>query len=196
MRQTYRFIIFSSIVCLLLFSLLLPLPVARSQSESAATLGPLDLSGELHGAPYRIRVPAVWNGTLLVFAHGYRDQADHPGEVDNRNADVAPSAALEPALLAQGYALAGSAYRDNGWEVEGGIQDTKDLTVLFRGLVGQPDRTILWSVSMGSIVALEASNALAASMTAPYVCVRPARAQLASGTLDWRFTSLTTLSLE
>jgi len=119
MRQTSRFIIFGSIVCLLLFSLVLPLPVARSKTQSAATLGPLDLSGELHGAPYRIRVPAVWNGTLLVFAHGYRDKADHPGEVDNRNADVAPSAALEPALLAQGYALAGSAYRDNGWEVEG-----------------------------------------------------------------------------
>jgi hypothetical protein len=155
MRQTSRAIVFSSIFCLLLFSLALPLPVARSQTSSASTAGPLDLSGELHGAPYRIRVPAVWNGTLLVFAHGYRDKADHPGEVDNRNADVAPSAALEPALLAQGYALAGSAFRDNGWEVEGGIQDTKDVTVLFRALVGQPDHTILWSVSMGSIVALE-----------------------------------------
>src|SRR6185369_8627011 len=155
MRQTSRPIVFSIIFCLLLFSLALPLPVARSQTSSAATAGPLDLSGELHGAPYRIRVPAVWNGTLLVFAHGYRDRADHLGEVDNRNADVAPSAALEPALLAQGYALAGSAFRDNGWEVEGGIQDTKDVTVLFRALVGQPDHTILWSVSMGSIVALE-----------------------------------------
>lgn len=155
MRQTSRIIYFSCIFGLLLFSLVLPLPVTRSQSRSAASAGPLDLSGELHGAPYRIRVPAVWNGTLLVFAHGYRDKADHPGEVDNRNADVAPSAALEPVLLAQGYALAGSAYRDNGWEVEGGIQDTKDVTVLFRALVGQPDRTILWSVSMGSIVGLE-----------------------------------------
>src|SRR4030095_8526267 len=155
MRQTYRFIIFSSIVCLLLFSLVLPLPVARSQSRSDATVGPLDLSGELHGAPYRIRVPAVWNGTLLVFAHGYRDKADHPGEVDNRNADVAPSAALEAPLLAQGFALAGSAWRDNGWEIQGAIQDTKDLTVLFRSLVGQPDRTIFWGASLGTIVGFE-----------------------------------------
>ena len=90
---------------------------------SQAQVGPLDLSGELHGAPYRIRVPANWNGTLLVFAHGYRDKADHVGEVDNRNADVAPSALLEAPLLAQGYALAGSAYRDNGWAVEEAIQD-------------------------------------------------------------------------
>jgi hypothetical protein len=153
MKHISRLVTFGCLTSLLLFSF--SLPVAESHSKPAAQVGPLDLSGELHGAPYRIRVPAVWNGTLLVFAHGYRDKADHPGEVDNRNADVAPSAALEPALLALGYALAGSAYRDNGWEVEGGIQDTKDLAVLFRALVGQPDRTILWSVSLGSIIALE-----------------------------------------
>jgi len=91
----------------------------------------------------------------LVFAHGYRDKADHAGEIDNRNADIAPSAALEAPLLAMGYALAGSAYRDNGWAVEEGIHDTKNLTVLFRSLVGRPDRTILWSVSLGSIIGLE-----------------------------------------
>ena len=60
-------------------------------------------------------MPEVWNGTLLIFAHGYRDKADHPGEIDNRNADVAPNAALEAPLLAQGFALAGTAYKDNGW---------------------------------------------------------------------------------
>ena len=41
--------------------------------------GPVELTGELHGAPYEIRVPAAWNGTLLVYAHGYRDAADHLG---------------------------------------------------------------------------------------------------------------------
>jgi hypothetical protein len=117
-----------------------------------AQVGPLDLSGQLNGAPFRIRVPANWNGTLLVFAHGYRDKADHAGEVDNRNADIAPSAALEAPLLAQGYALAGSAYRDNGWAVEEAIQDVKDLTVLFRETVAQPKQTILWAVSLGTVI--------------------------------------------
>ena len=150
-----RLIALTCIASLLVLVLALPLPVVQSHTNSLSQIGPLELSGELNGAPYRIRVPAVWNGTLLVFAHGYRDKADHPGEVDNRNADVAPNAALEAPLLAQGFALAGSAYRDNGWEVAGAIQDTKDLTVLFRDLVGQPQRTILYSVSLGSIVGLE-----------------------------------------
>jgi hypothetical protein len=150
-----RIIGFACIASLLFFAISLPLSETKTYAKSHHPVGPLDLSGELHGAPYRIRVPAAWNGTLLVFAHGYRDKADHPGEVDNRNADVAPSAALEAPLLAAGYALAGSAYRDNGWAVEEGIHDTKDLTVLFHSLVGQPDHTILWSVSLGSIIGLE-----------------------------------------
>jgi len=115
----------------------------------------VNLAGNLRGAPYRIRVPANWNGTLLVYAHGYRDLADHPGEVDNRAADIAPSAALEPVMLAQGYALAGSAYRNNGWAVREGIEDLKNLTEFFNSRVGAPDRTILWGFSMGSVIGFE-----------------------------------------
>lgn len=137
-----------SALCLVLFFVTFTNDVAFSQ-------GPIDQSGEINGAPYRIRVPANWNGTLLVYAHGYRDKADHPGEVDNRVADYAPNAALGDALLAQGYALAGSAYRDNGWEVAGGIQDTKDLTVYFRDNIGRPDRTLLWAFSMGTVIAFD-----------------------------------------
>ena len=122
---------------------------------AADQIGPLDESGEINGAPYRIVVPTVWNGTLLVYAHGYRDKADHPGEVDNRNADIAPNGALAQALLAQGYALAGSAYRDNGWEIEGGIHDLKDLTVYLRNNLAEPDRAILWSFSLGTIIAFD-----------------------------------------
>jgi pimeloyl-ACP methyl ester carboxylesterase len=55
-------------------------------------------------------------------------------------------------LLAQGYALAGSAYASNGWAVKDGISDTKRLVSHFRSAVGQPDRTLLWGFSMGSVV--------------------------------------------
>jgi hypothetical protein len=116
-------------------------------AATAAT--PVDVSGELNGAPYRIVVPGNWNGTLLVHAHGYRDAADQPGEVDDRSAPVSPSPALEPFLLAQGYALAGSAYATNGWAVQDGISDTKRLVSRFRGTVGKPTRTLLWGFSMG-----------------------------------------------
>jgi len=132
--------------------LLLSLTLIDRSPAAKAKAAPLDLSGEIHGAPYRIRVPDVWNGTLLIFAHGYRDKADHPGEIDNRNADVAPSAALEAPLLAQGFALAGTAYKDNGWAIEDAIQDVRNLAIFFRENVAPPQRTIIVAASLGTFV--------------------------------------------
>src|SRR5262245_49604753 len=111
---------FVSISLFLLVTSTPPLPLANAKllanavplAQTGSLIGPLDVSGEIHGAPYRIRVPENWNGTLLVFAHGYRDKADHPSELENRNPDLAPSPALVAPLLAQGYALAGSAFKE------------------------------------------------------------------------------------
>lgn len=150
MKTTARTLIALSVVLFISLTL-----IPASPATSARPFAPLDLSGELHGAPFRIRVPENWNGTLLVFAHGYRDKADHPGEVDNRNADIAPNAALEAPLLTQGFALAGTAFKDNGWAIEDSIQDTKNLAVYFRSHIAKPDRTILWAVSLGTVGAFK-----------------------------------------
>jgi hypothetical protein len=123
-------------------------------AAGGAQTGPLTLEGELGGAPYRIVVPANWNGTLLVHAHAYRDKADHPGEVDDRSAPAALNPALEAALTAAGYAVAGSAYRDNGWAVKEGGRDIRALTSFFNGVAGKPATTLLWGFSMGSLVSL------------------------------------------
>ena len=150
MKTTARTLLALSAVVLLALTLFPTTPATK-----ARPFAPLDLSGELHGAPFRIRVPENWNGTLLVFAHGYRDKADHPGEVDNRNADIAPSPALEAPLLAQGYALAGTAFKDNGWDIGDSMQDTKNLAVYFRDNIAKPDHTILWAASVGTVGALK-----------------------------------------
>ena len=70
-------------------------------------------------------------------------------------AAFAADAALEAPLLALGYALAGTAFKDNGWAIEDEIQDTKNLAVYFRTHIAKPDRTILWAVSLGTIGALK-----------------------------------------
>lgn len=151
MITTARISVVLSVVLLLCLTLVPASPIAQAN----VSIGPLDVAGELHGAPYRIRVPENWNGTLLVFAHGYRDKADHPGEIDNRNADIAPNAALEAPLLAQGFALAGTAFKDNGWAIGDAIQDAKNLAVFFRGKIAKPDRTIFWAVSVGTVAAFK-----------------------------------------
>lgn len=134
---------------------LLAVAAALALAVPAATAAPTELTGELDGAPYRIVVPDNWNGTLVVHAHGYRDLADHPGEADDRSAPASPSPFLEPALLAQGYALAGSAYKTNGWAVAEGVDDTVALVKHFKKAVGKPNRTLLWGFSMGSVVTFD-----------------------------------------
>ncbi|MFJ8817555.1 hypothetical protein [Amycolatopsis thermoflava] len=84
-------------VLLLALALAVVLPAAPA---SAATR----LTGTLpNGATWIADVPARWNGTLVLFSHGFR-----PGP-ENPPAD-APDAATAQALLDRGYALAGSSY--------------------------------------------------------------------------------------
>jgi len=98
------------------------------------------------GATYVIDVPATWNGTLLLYSHGY----------------VVPGAA-NPAqdvgdpitggyLLAAGYALAGSSYATTGWAVHEAIPDQMAVLDVFQNLVGTPTQTIAWGHSLGGMI--------------------------------------------
>src|SRR5579864_663298 len=60
-------------------------------------------------ANYMVEVPANWNGTLLLYSHGY----------NSFTVPLPPQDAGDPTteayLLSQGFALAGSAYARAGW---------------------------------------------------------------------------------
>lgn len=136
-------------------SALLVVPTA-AQASDRRPAGPIDLSGQLRGVAYEIRVPERWNGTLVMYAHGYRDAADHPGEVDDRSADAFAGGEVgERAMLDAGYAIAGSAYAANGWAVDEGIRDTRALLAHFTSVVARPRTTLLAGFSMGSVVTFE-----------------------------------------
>jgi len=107
---------------------------------------PADLNGELDGVPYRIQVPVNWNGTLLVYAHGYNEGATPPL--------LAPHPEDVTALLSQGFALAASRFAGSGWNVKEGMQATVALTAAFRDMAGRPTRTVIWGKSMGGLMAL------------------------------------------
>lgn len=141
----------------------LPLPAVAQTGADQVTPrppaplvdGPLNLTGELDGVAYEIRVPAGWNGTLVMYARGYRDAADHPGEQDDRSAQAFVADPVENQMLAAGYAVAGSAYAANGWAVKEGVHDTKALLNHFRDTIAKPRTTLIAGFSMGSLVAFE-----------------------------------------
>ncbi|MFC5722329.1 hypothetical protein ACFP1Z_19365 [Streptomyces gamaensis] len=96
------------------------------------------------GATWVADVPPHWNGTLLLFAHGFGPA----------RAQDAPDAATASALLAEGYALAGSSYDPDGpqWALAGAERDQFATLDAFTTAVGRPQRTISVGQSMGGLV--------------------------------------------
>jgi pimeloyl-ACP methyl ester carboxylesterase len=98
------------------------------------------------GSTYLMDVPAHWNGTVLLYSHGYT-----PDGVPNPAAN-APSDAVRTALLDAGYAQIGSSYPETGWVVERALPAQLATLDLFRDRFGPPRRTIAWGTSMGGMI--------------------------------------------
>lgn len=111
-------------------------------------------SDTLNGAAYEIQLPTTWNGTLLIYSHGYRYAQPAPPDFTpvNTQPQSAPEETTAKALLAQGYALAGSAYASNGWAVADGVTAAEDLYQYFKDNVGEPYRVLVWGDSLGGLI--------------------------------------------
>ncbi|HET9409010.1 MAG TPA: hypothetical protein VFO39_17330 [Candidatus Sulfotelmatobacter sp.] len=98
------------------------------------------------GATYLIEVPSPWNGTLLLYSHGYVV----PGS-PNPAQDVGDPF-TRAFLLANGFALAGSSYAHTGWAIQEAFVDQIAVLDIFSGTVAPPVRTIAWGHSLGGII--------------------------------------------
>src|SRR5579859_462842 len=126
-----------------------PTPLACS-SESTGTMLCTGFTTEISAlkANYEIEVPPNWNGTLLLFSHGY----------NSFTIPLAPQDASDPTtglyLLSQGFALAGSAYARAGWSLEQAFQDQIALLDAFDNsqFGSSLKRTIAWGQSLGGMI--------------------------------------------
>lgn len=98
------------------------------------------------GATYLLEVPSPWNGTLLLYSHGYVV----PGS-PNPAQDVGDPF-TRAFLLANGFALAGSSYAHTGWAIQEAFVDQIAVLDIFSGTVAPPVRTIAWGHSLGGII--------------------------------------------
>lgn len=125
--------------------------VPTSASVASTPVAPVTAySGSLpDGATWKAEVPSNWNGTLLLYSHGYLPTF---AGVPNTAAD-APDPATGQALLAEGYALAGSSYAAAGWALATAPRDQLDtLTAVGRAVGRRPHRVLAVGTSMGGLV--------------------------------------------
>lgn len=93
------------------------------------------------GAAYRVEVPPNWNGTLVMFAHGFRGNGTVVWVDDPQ---------LRQYFVDNGFAWAASSYALNGYDPGDGVVDTHDLLQAFPAITGLRTRQVIMSgVSMG-----------------------------------------------
>ncbi|MFF5498515.1 alpha/beta hydrolase family protein [Streptomyces aquilus] len=131
----------ASALALLLAVAALPTAAAAATTETSHVEGRLP-----SGAAYMMDVPADWNGTVLLFSHGYRPKGA-PNPAQN-----APDNATKSLLLQQGYALVGSSYASTGWAVTDAVPDQLATLTAFKDRFGAARRTIAWGQSYGGFV--------------------------------------------
>ncbi|MEU9476068.1 alpha/beta hydrolase [Streptomyces sp. NPDC048191] len=121
---------------------LVTVPAPTAQADPAATT---HLTGTLSdGAAWIADVPARWNGTLLLFSHGFGPTV----------AKDAPSDAVRTELLGEGYAMAGSSYDPHGsmWALNSAERDQFATLDAVTAKIGTPGRTLAVGQSMGGLV--------------------------------------------
>jgi pimeloyl-ACP methyl ester carboxylesterase len=120
-----------------------PVQAAGSTSYSGSTAD---------GGTWVADVPTPWNGTLLLYSHGFGP----PQAAD------APDPATRQALLDRGYALVGSSYDPHGswWALGSALHDQFEALQDVRAhLPSAPERVIAVGTSMGGLIsALEAED--------------------------------------
>jgi hypothetical protein len=127
------------------------LALASTAPAQAATASG-NFTGTLpNGTTWVADVPVNWNGTLLLYSHGFGPLT----------AADAPDPGTQAALLARGYALAGSSYDPNGseWALDTAVSDQFGTLAAVEGTVlpRRPSQVLAFGTSMGGLVsALEA----------------------------------------
>jgi pimeloyl-ACP methyl ester carboxylesterase len=107
--------------------------------------------GGLGGSLYRLVRPTNWNGSLVLYAHGFVPS--------NEPVALPPEGSLLTSLLVpQGFAVAYSSFSENGWAVQDGTERTHQLLGIFSARFGRPARVYITGVSMGGLIAIKLSE--------------------------------------
>lgn len=141
---------------------------ATDVTTTSRWVGVLGVSG------YRVEVPANWNGSLVMYAHGF---------AGNGNVLSVNNPSIRRYLIQNGYAWAASSYSKNYYDVQAGVEDTNALANEFTKIAAKNGRTLaapskiyITGVSMGghiSAAAIEEETAVTSRNKVKYAGAVP-----------------------
>jgi pimeloyl-ACP methyl ester carboxylesterase len=159
MRTTFR--LFLLVTLLLAGFAFAPTGPAQAEAPYPTCLGetPKHTGTSAENAQWFICVPPVWNGILVIYAHGY----ESPVDPANRKVPAAPTFAnltnpvdetyLPDLLLSQGFDFGATTYRRTGLVAADGVEDVAAVAAIARATFAQPPaRIYVAGVSEGGLV--------------------------------------------
>ena len=163
-----------------------PVIASASAAEACAAGATCEgtLTGSLGASTYTIKMPTNFNGTVLMYSHGYRFGTPVPAAlatplglaaspsyskisypaftaafgsdvayIGAKLAEVAPTDAVAANLLAQGYALTGTGYANQGWATAEGVESGAAMINLINsGAVPNAKKILVWGDSLGGLI--------------------------------------------
>ena len=115
-------------------------------------------------APYVMQVPANFNGTLVLYSHGYRPNVPVPagipgygGYTVTNTPQPAPLAggsdtSVIKYLLGNGFAVAGSGFVRQGWNADSAIATNVELIATFKAKFPTTTHVLAWGESLGGFI--------------------------------------------
>lgn len=119
---------------------------------SVASAAPVVQKGEIDGAKYLILSPEKPNGKVLLLAHGYRP------ENAPLSAQFITDGTMATTLSNEGWVIASTSYRRNGWIIDDAFADLNALQEQVAKMHGKAGRTYILGNSMGGQIAVLAAE--------------------------------------
>ena len=145
LKQSTRTFLTTSLIIMKILLLILTLS-SMAFSETAVH------EGEIQGAKYLILSPEKPKGKVLLLAHGFRqDHAPLSAQIDT-------GSTMATTLCDEGWVIASTSFRRNGWIIDDAITDLKALQEQVTKLHGKANRTYIMGNSMGGQIAVLAAE--------------------------------------
>ena len=139
------------------------------------------IEGEKAGALFAALRPDEWNGSLVLLLHG-QVHVNEPLQLPPPGHDPLWSQFIDR-LMSDGYGVAFSSFRANGFAVHEGVTDTRVAQAMFTSAFGNPTARYLVGFSMGNHV----GQKLVETSSASYDGFLAACSGIGGATLQWEY---------